>query len=183
MAEKEAEIRKEPFEDCIQDIRIRFLEHASKKGKDRSVSVYRILDLVEETAPTPATPIEKVSLKSITNKMETTDKTTDMFEESNLTTYLLNNSNLSSQEKAIIILDMKNETPHEEIAKTFNLGTARINQIIKKALSQIQEHNFNKSGEFIEKINPHKLELPCDETAIKTHLMKNSNFYHLKNSF
>lgn len=183
MAEKEAKVRKEPFEDCLQDIRIRFLEHASRKGKDRSVSVYRILDLVEESAPAPATPIEKVSLKSITNKMETTDKTTDMFEESNLTTYLLNNSNLSSQEKAVMILDMKKETPINEISKTFYLSTARINQIIKKALFQIKEYNFNESGEFIEKMNPYKLELPCDETAIKTNLMENSNFYHSKNSF
>lgn len=157
MAEKEAEIRKEPFEDCLQDIRLRFLEHANKRKKDRSVSVYRILDMVKESAPASATPIEKVKLKTITNKIGISDHSTDTFEDANLANYLLNNSDLSAKTKAILILKMKKDVSNEELAKASNLGIERIRQTIREAICQIKKQHFTETGEFIEPINPLKL--------------------------
>ena len=157
MAEKEAEIRKEPFEDCLQDIRLRFIELANKKKGTPEISVFNIFKKIENSAPEAEAKIEKVKLKTITNKIGISDYATNTFEDANLANYLLDNSNLSAKTRAILILKMKKDISNKELAKASNTGIERIRQMIRIAISQIKKQHFTETGEFIEPINPLKL--------------------------
>ena len=176
IAKKEAEIRKEPFDDCLQDVRLRFLEHASKKGKNKTISAYTILDMVKDSVPVQPEKIEKVGLRRIANKIGVTDKTTEMFEDSDCVDFLLNNSKLTSREKSILEYDMRQEVPMVKTAAVHQLGTERVRQIRKESFEKIKERHFTKSGIFQELVNPINSQLLEQDL----NLLQISNNYYRK---
>ncbi len=159
IAQKEAQTQTDiPFEDCLQNVRLRFLELMGKKDKDKSISVYKILEKVENSAPTPQPKIEKIGLKEIANEIGITDSRTARFETIDRANFLIKNSNLSNKAQEIIEHYLIKETPIDEISDTYGLTRQRILQILENGLAKVKKYNYTKNNHFSETLKSHILQ-------------------------
>lgn len=158
IAKKESSQRTDiTFDDCLQDVRLRFFEYAQKRETDHNISAYKIMNLVENSTPHPTPKIKKVGLEEVPDNMGVTDKTTEMFEDKDLVKHLLKHTKLKPREREILNEYMVEELPLEEIGTRHFILPNRTKEIMKNALAKIKKRNFTSRDAFIEPIHSSNL--------------------------
>lgn len=168
IAKKETEFQNDgSFEDTLQNVRLRFLEFASKKSEDRRISVYSILGKVENSAPAPQPKIEKIGLDSVQNELVTSDLAIEKFETEDLFDFLLNNSNLSKGQKIIVSSRIQTDATYDEIAKKIGVGKDRVSFYCYWGIRNIIKFNFDDLVGFSESLNKIKRKEVIEELLYK----------------
>jgi DNA-directed RNA polymerase specialized sigma24 family protein len=137
------------YEDCLQDIRLRFFEIAEKSKQDGISFPYRILKTIQETRPVIKQEIKTVGLSKA--DLKAADSGIELFETKDYEDYLWKyaHRHLRGREAYSLEQYLCEDKTIKEIAEYFWLTPKRAKDIIKSALSKLrQQLEPAKQGDF-----------------------------------
>lgn len=177
------------YEDCLQDVRLRFFEIFNKSRKKGISFPYSILKTIRESKPIIKPEIKTVKLAE--KDIKTNDYGIELFESNNYENYVWNyvNNNIKGKKFFIIEQFVRNNKSVKEIAENSYYNEIRIKQIIretkpilfqyiKKVISSEKNPERIKfSYDFVQKIITKEINKNESRNLYK---MKNSNNYYCK---
>lgn len=136
------------YEDCLQDVRLRFFELVNKNQQNGISFPHKILQSVRESKPALKQEVKTVRLGK--NDSSVTDTGIEIFESNNFEEHILKRLRFNMKEREHWILEQyinKNRSI-DEIAEHFGLSKQRAQQIlndaIAKAKRQIEQVSTNE---------------------------------------
>ena len=140
MAKEELKLKKgSTYEDCLQDVRLRFFEIVDKSRQDGVSFPYSILRTMRETKPAIQQEIKTVSLSKADLKVA--DSGIELFEAKAFEDYLWKYAHRHMRERDAYSLEqyLREDKTIKEIAEHFWLTPPRMKTIIEDALPKLQK--------------------------------------------
>jgi len=128
-----------PYEDYLQDFRLKFLELAEKRKKQSLVGSRNIFKELREIEPLQEPKLNKTDLSLAIDKADDIDFATQHFEDSNFINYLLENSGLKDREYYIVKNCCENGKSFNTLADALLLTPTQVRNIFDKALKKINK--------------------------------------------
>ncbi len=130
------------YEDCLQDIRLRFLEILENRANKQSVKSRYVLEMLNKTETPVQQKVKTVgldALEGMEEKLFGTDLRTEIFELDDYFKYA--SRRMSSKVKDILKLYLQDGESYEMIGKKFDLCPSRIQQIVLNAANRLKRRN------------------------------------------
>lgn len=166
------------YEDCLQDVRLRFFELMAKKESGLQLQS-GIFKMVQESTPISGKKrIKTVGLDKLTQKdIGFSDIGTELVEENDSRNYFSKKLKdvLTQRELYLLKLLYTENKTIEQIAECFGIKTERTKFVLKKATCKtiyLQEKMFKQENEYIQK----KINIAMDQNK-KHDLSKEANGY------
>ena len=147
-AETQGEIS---YQDCLQDLRLKFLEiMAKKQSKDRIVYTEILQELKKGEKSVPNKDLLQAVLE--TEPMQDMDTRTKIFENINFLAYMMDNSSLNERERTIVFSYLAEGKSLDEIGMMLGLNKERIRVILNGITEKMKAHyKMVSSNEYLHK--------------------------------
>lgn len=134
------------FEDCLQDVRLRFMELAEKRENGRKGNILQILrKSISEKRP----EIETADISLAMDKASDVDFI-KAIQDSDTLDYLLKNDYLSERNKDIVIARLRKNEAFSQIAEKMGLSQRRIIELYTQSLEKLLERaDFLASDKYL----------------------------------
>lgn len=136
------------FEDCLQDVRLRFVEIAAKRKEGKRFDIRNIFKAVRESRPIQQkeTPV-KLGYKPV--KIYENDSAIMRFEEIDYIKSCIEDAQLKEREVLVLEKVFKENKSLSEIGDFLGLTQVRVKQILDRAISKIKQNRLLTSEENI----------------------------------